>query len=622
MNFPFEMKPFLEAIDERVLVCDGAMGTMLYAKGVFINRCFDALNLAEPSKVAEVHRDYVRAGADVIETNTFGANRIKLRGFGQADRLRDINREGAKLAKAAAGGQAYVAGAIGPLGIRIEPWGKTGRDEAEAYFREQAEALLSGGVDLFVLETFRDLTEVRAAIAAIRGVCDLPVVAQMTIEEDGNSLDGTPPEQFAPVLEPCADVIGVNCSIGPAPMLETIERMATITRARLSAQPNAGRPRDIEGRNIYLSSPEYIASYARRFMNHGVRLVGGCCGTTPEHIRQIKAAVKKFAPETSRTGAGRDRVAAPPAVAVVPDYSVRPSPRAERSHLARELAEGRFATVVQLTPPKGHAGDTLIERARLLKRHHVDAVHIPDGLRGARMSALSLAVLIQQNAGIETILQYSCRDRNLLGMESDLLGAHAMGVRNLMAVTGDARSVGDYPDATVVYDVDSIGLTNVVARLNQGLDIGGQPIGSPTAFHIGVQVNPGAEDMDAEIRRFEYKVEAGAEFAVTKPVFDAVIFERFLARMDSAKLPILLGLWPFESALNAEFMANEVPGVSVPDAVLDRMRRAENMDAAVAEGVAIAREVGCALKGLVQGIHVAAPVDRIESAVEVLAGFK
>jgi homocysteine S-methyltransferase len=306
----------------------------------------------------------------------------------------------------------------------------------------------------------------------------------------------------------------------------------------------------------------------------------------------------------------------------VPDYSVRPSPRAERSHLARELAEGRFATVVQLTPPKGHAGDTLIERARLLKRHHVDAVHIPDGLRGARMSALSLAVLIQQNAGIETILQYSCRDRNLLGMESDLLGAHAMGVRNLMAVTGDARSVGDYPDATVVYDVDSIGLTNVVARLNQGLDIGGQPIGSPTAFHIGVQVNPGAEDMDAEIRRFEYKVEAGAEFAVTKPVFDAVIFERFLARMASAKLPILLGLWPFESALNAEFMANEVPGVSVPDAVLDRMRRAENMDAAVAEGVAIAREVGCALKGLVQGIHVAAPVDRIESAVEVLAGFK
>jgi methionine synthase / methylenetetrahydrofolate reductase(NADPH) len=619
------MKPFLEAIDERVLVCDGAMGTMLYAKGVFINRCFDALNLAEPSKVAEVHRDYVRAGADVIETNTFGANRIKLRGFGQADRLREINLEGAKLAKAAAGGQAYVAGAIGPLGIRIEPWGKTGRDEAEAYFREQAEALLAGGVDLFVLETFRDLTEVRAAIAAIRGVCDLPVVAQMTIEDDGNSLDGTPPEQFAPALEPYADIVGVNCSIGPAPMLETIERMSTITRARLSAQPNAGRPRDIEGRNIYLSSPEYIASYARRFMNYGVRLVGGCCGTTPEHIRQIKMAVKKYAPEIARANVGRDRGAAtapPPAVVSVPDQSVPTVPRAERSQLARALVEGRFATIVQLTPPKGYVGDTLIERARLLKAHNVDVVHIPDGLRGARMSALSLAVLIQQNAWIETVLQYSCRDRNLLGMESDLLGAHAMGVRNLMIVTGDVRSVGDYPDATAVFDVDSIGLTNVVGRLNRGLDIGGQPIGNPTSFHIGVQVNPGAEDIDAEIRRFEYKVEAGAEFAVTKPVFDAETFERFFRRIAAAKLPIILGLWPFESVLNAEFMANEVPGVRVPEAVLDRMRRVENAEAAIAEGVAIAREVGCALKSMVQGVHVAAPSGRIESALEVIAGFK
>src|SRR5918996_297619 len=299
------MKPFLEAIDERVLVCDGAMGTMLYAKGTFINQSFDALNLADPERVADVHRQYVRAGADVIETNTFGANRIKLRGLGLADRLRDINVEGARLAKAAAAGHAYVAGAIGPLGIRIEPWGKTGRDEAEAYFREQAEALVAGGVDLFVLETFRDLTEVRAAIAAIRSICDLPVVAQMTIEEDGNSLDGTPPEQFAPALEAVADVVGVNCSIGPAPMLETIERMATITGARLAAQPNAGRPRDIEGRNIYLSSPEYMASYARRFIGHGVRLVGGCCGTTPEHIRQIKLAVKALAPSVARAAAAQ-----------------------------------------------------------------------------------------------------------------------------------------------------------------------------------------------------------------------------------------------------------------------------------------------------------------------------
>jgi homocysteine S-methyltransferase len=359
-------------------------------------------------------------------------------------------------------------------------------------------------------------------------------------------------------------------------------------------------------------------------MSYGVRLVGGCCGTTPEHVRQIKAAVKKFAPEVARERAGRDPAAAPapPAVVTIPDQSVEPVPRAERSQLARALTEGRFATIVQLTPPKGYVGSTLIERARLLKTHNVDAVHIPDGLRGARMSALSLAVLIQQNAWIETVLQYSCRDRNLLGMESDLLGAHAMGVRNLMIVTGDVRSVGDYPDATAVFDVDSIGLTNVVARLNRGLDIGGQPIGAPTAFHIGVQVNPGADDIDAELRRFEYKVEAGAEFAVTKPIFDVATFERFHARIASAKLPIILGLWPFESVLNAEFMANEVPGVQVPDAVLDRMRRVDSAAAALAEGVAIAREVGCALKSTVQGVHVAAPSGRVESAVEVIAGFK
>src|SRR5687768_1045651 len=492
------MKPFLEAIDERVLVCDGAMGTMLYAKGVFINRCFDAINLTDPDRVVEVHADYVRAGADVIETNTFGANRIKLRGFGLADQLHDINREGARLAKQAVGDQAYVAGALGPLGIRIEPWGKTGKDEAEAYFREQAQALLDGGVDLFIFETFRDLNEIQAAIAAVRSICDLPIVAQMTIEEDGNSLDGTPPEQFAPALDALADVVGVNCSIGPAPMLETIERMSTITRARLAAQPNAGRPRDIEGRNIYLSSPEYIASYARRFIGHRVRLVGGCCGTTPEHIRQIKAAVKAMSsaggPDRSASTHARQPVveaglSGPPAAVI---------PREQRSQLARTLAEGRFATMVELIPPKGCVSSDIVERARMLKIRGVDAVQIPDAPRGPRMSALSLAVLIQQQAWIEAVLQYSCRDRNLLGMQSDLLGAHAMGVRNLMIVTGDARSVGDYPDATTVFDVDSIGLTNVVTRLNHGLDVGGQAIGEPTSFHIGVQVNPGAEDLESE----------------------------------------------------------------------------------------------------------------------------
>jgi homocysteine S-methyltransferase len=615
------MKPFLQAIDERVLVCDGAMGTMLYAKGVFINRSFDALNLTDPDRVSEVHQDYVRAGADVIETNTFGANRIKLRGFGLADKLRDINMEGARVAKAAARDHAYVAGAIGPLGIRIEPWGKTGKDEAEGYFREQAQALLEGGVDLFILETFRDLNEVTAAIAAVRSICDLPIVAQMTTEEDGNSLDGTPPEQFAPALEQhMPDVIGVNCSVGPAPMLETIERIASISHMRLAAQPNAGRPRDIEGRNIYLSSPEYMASYARRFIANGVRLVGGCCGTTPEHIRQIKIAVTRAAATSARRVAVSTDTQ--PGIAVVAEPGAATLPRKERSQLARSLSEGRFSTIVELMPPKGYVGDDVIECARKLKIRGVDVVHIPEGPRGARMSALSLAVLIQQRAWIETVLEYSCRDRNLLGMQSDLLGAHAMGVRNLVLVTGDARPVGDYPDATAVFDVDSIGLTNVVTRLNQGLDIGGQRIGCPTAFHVGVQVNPGAENLDAEVRRFEFKVEAGAEYVITRPVFDLQTFERLHRRIEGAGLPIIVGLWPFESALNAEYMANEVPGVRVPEAVLERMRRAANLEGAAEEGIAIARELGAELRPMVQGVHIAAPSGRVEDALNVLSGIR
>ena len=614
------MKPFLEAIDERVLVCDGAMGTMLYAKGVFINRCFDALNLTQPDVVAEVHQDYVRAGADVIETNTFGANRVKLRAFGLSDKIADINREGAHLARQAANDRAWVAGAIGPLGIRIEPWGKTGVDEAEAYFREQAQALVEGGVDLFILETFRDVNEAGAAIAAVRSVCDLPIVAQMTIEEDGNSLDGAAPEQFAPELERRgAHVVGVNCSIGPAPMLETIDRLAQATHARLSAQPNAGKPRDIEGRNIYLSSPEYMASYARRFVARGVRMVGGCCGTTPEHIRQIKSAVKALAPAVARAAAAQRPAPGTAVVAVEP--AERTTPREEKSELANALASGRFATVVSLVPPKGYSADEPIDRARMLKIRGVDVIAVPDS-RGARLSALSLSVLIQQRAGIETMLQYSCRDRNLLGMQSDLLGAHAMGVRNLLIITGDARSVGDYPDATAVFDVDSIGLTNVVSRLNSGLDVGGQPIGNATAFHIGVMVNPGAENLDAEMRRFEYKVEAGAEFAVTRPVFDVAGFERFYKRVEGMRIPLLVGLWPFESVLNAEFMANEVPGVTVPAPVIERMHHAESADAAAMEGVAIAREVGRALKPLVQGVHVSAPSSRVEAALAVLDGIR
>ena len=618
------MQKFLDALDERVLVCDGAMGTMLYGKGVFINKSFDALNVTQPDLVAEVHQEYVRAGADIIETNTFGANRIKLGSFGIADRLRTINEQGARIARHAADDRAYVAGSIGPLGIRIEPWGKTGVDEAREFFREQAAALAAGGVDLFILETFRDLSEIGAAIDAVRSVSDLPIVAQMTTEENGDTLDGTPPEKFAPELERRgANVIGVNCAVGPAPMLDTIERMAAVTRLKLSAQPNAGKPRDVEGRNIYLCSPDYMASYARRFILHNVRIVGGCCGTTPEHIRQIKTAVRALAPAVVRGTAEDTPRAATVGRTVESPITSPPVGLEQKSRMAHALARGRFVVAVELQPPRGFQTEHVIERAKQLRIRGVDVINIPDGQRaGARMSALSLALLIEQQTGVETLLHYACRDRNLLGIQSDLLGAHAMGLRNVLLITGDPGRVGDYPDATAVFDVDSIGLTNVVSRLNHGCDVGGQPIGTPTAFHIGVSVNPAAPNLDQELRRFEYKVEAGAEFVVTRPVFDVKAFDAFLKRIEHAKLPLIAGIFPFESARNAEFMANEVPGIRVPDALLERMRRVDSPDAAIAEGVGIARELAAELRGMVQGVQVSTQSGDVEAALAVIDGLR
>jgi methionine synthase / methylenetetrahydrofolate reductase (NADH) len=604
---------FRTELDTRVLVCDGAMGTMLYGRGVFLNRSFDELNLTQPDLVAEVHQAYARAGADVIETNTFGANRVKLAAFGLADRVHAINVQGARIARHAARDHVYVAGAIGPLGIRVEPWGKTGVDEAEEYFREQARGLVEGGVDLFVLETFRDVNEMGAAIRAVRSVCGLPIVAQMTTEEDGNSLDGVAPETFVPQLEEAgADVVGLNCSVGPAAMLETIERMSHVAHVKLSAQPNAGRPREIEGRNLYLCSPEYMASYARRFINSGVRLVGGCCGTTPDHIRHIKMAVRALAPAAVRQK--RD-----PSSAAARKPAVTPVPREHKSRMAHTLARGGFPISVELRPPRGYQSNALVDQARQLKIRGIDLVNIPDGPRAsARMSALAAALLVQQQAGVETILHYACRDRNLLAMQSDLLGAHSMGVRNVLLVTGDPPRIGDYPDATAVLDVDSIGLTNVVAQLNRGLDIGGQPIGEPTAFHIGVAVNPGAFNLDEELRRFAYKVQAGAEFAMTQPVFDLAEFEAFITRVAAHDVPIIAGILPLESTRHAEYMANEVPGVRVPDAVLERMRRAEAKGRAAEEGLAIAREIAGQVRPLVQGVQITAAPRAIDLALGVI----
>jgi homocysteine S-methyltransferase len=599
------------------------MGTLLYAKGVFINKCYDELNLTQPELIRNIHHEYLNAGANVIETNTFGGNSFRLARHGLSDQVREINLRGACLAREAAdafnlkkAGAALVAGSVGPMGVRIEPLGKTSREEARAAFHGQIAALVEGGVDLLILETFGYLEELHQAILAAREVAPTTqVVAQVTIDEDGNCLDGASPETFTAKLEEWgADVIGCNCSVGPVAMLEAIERIRRVTEHPLSAQPNAGIPRSIEGRNIYLCSPEYMASYARKFVNAGVGLVGGCCGTTPEHIKAMKAAL--------RMSDAKGKTSSFPVVTERKrESSILPPPLAQRSSLGRKLAAGEFVSLVEIVPPKGIDYRKEVEGAKYLKAAGIDAINIPDSPRAsARLSNLALCILVQQEAGIETVLHFTCRDRNVLSMQSELLGCYTMGIHNLICITGDPPKLGNYPDATAVFDVDAIGLVNIVHGLNFGQDIGGNAIGSGTRFAIGVGANPGIGDIDEEIRRFEYKVEAGADYAVTQPVFDVALLEQFLRRTQHCRIPILAGIWPLTSVRNAEFMKNELR-VSVPDAIIERMSRACNAEAARAEGILIAREMLHQVRGLVQGAQVAAPLGRYSSALEVLDGM-
>jgi len=602
---------FRERVAERVVVFDGATGTRLYDRGVFLNRCFDEMNLSNPGIVEEIHREYVDVGVDVVETNTFGANRIKLERHGLAGQVASINVSGARIARQAAGDEVLVAGCIGPLGVRIEPWGPTSVEEAAGLFAEQAAALVEGGVDLVSLETFYDLAEVEAAVRGVRAVTDRAIVASMTLEDDGSSLEGVAPEEFGARLARLAiDAVGVNCSVGPAAMLEAVERLARVVPLPIAAQPNAGKPRVVENRNLYLCSPEYMATYAKRFVRAGARIVGGCCGTTPEHIKAIRRAVRALEPRRPRVeaaGAQAER-----------GREVEPVPLARRSRLGTAIAERRFAVSVEMLPPRGHDLAKCLAGASRLHEAGIDAINIPDGPRAsARMSPMAMAATIERQVGIETIIHYCCRDRNLLGMQSDLLGAHALGLRNVLLITGDPPKLGDYPDATAVFDVDSIGLANMVRRLNRGLDVGGNDIGEPTEFCYGVGVNPGAADMAREIARFEWKVEAGAEFAITQPVFDIEQFLEFLERIRHVRVPVLAGIWPLASYRNAEFMNNEVPGVHVPTDVLERMRRADSKDGARREGVAIAREMLEALLPHIQGAQISAPFAKYSTAIEV-----
>jgi methionine synthase / methylenetetrahydrofolate reductase(NADPH) len=608
---------FLSRLSRGPVLADGAMGTLLYAKGIFINRCYDELNLSQPDLIREIHHEYLQAGAEIIETNTFGGNSVRLARYGLMDRLRDINLAGVSLAREAAKAfSAYIAGAVGPLGIRIEPLGKTSFEEARDIFRTQIAALAEGGVDLLILETFGYLEELHQALLAARDVNPkIPVVAQVTIDEEGNCLDGSTPETFAEKLNSWgADVIGINCSVGPVAMLDAIERVAKVTARPLSVQPNAGPPSNVEGRNIYMCSPEYMANYARSFLAAGVRIVGGCCGTTPEHIHAMKSEMR----------AGGARVAAAAGVAATkPKAEALPTlPLAQRSRVAARLASGEFVTMVEIVPPRGIDARKEVDGARFLQSVGVDAVNIPDSPRAsARMSNQALSILVQQQVGIEIVLHYTCRDRNVLSIQSDLLGAAAVGIRNLICITGDPPRLGNYPDATAVFDVDAIGLVNIVHNLNCGLDIGGNSIGAATPFVIGVGANPGAPNIEEEIRRFEYKVQAGAEYCVTQPVFDLDLLDQFVERTRHCHIPVIAGIWPLTSARNAEFMKNELR-VAVPDAIMHRMERVSSADAARAEGLAIAREMLIAVKDKLQGVQISAPFGRYAYAVEVLEGLR
>jgi methionine synthase I (cobalamin-dependent)/5,10-methylenetetrahydrofolate reductase len=613
------MQDFIQAIaDEHVYLFDGAMGTMLYSKGVFINKCYDELNLRNPEIVLEVHKQYVRSGAEVLETNTYGANRVKLHAFGIDDELREINQSAVEIARRAAGDAVYVAGAMGPLGIRIEPYGPTSEEEARDFFREQAEALRDGGVDLFILETFSNVAEVEQAIAAIRDVCTLPIIAQMTIGPDGRTIYGDAPRTIAQRLDRAgADAVGLNCSVGPDVMLDAIEEMGSVTAKKISCQPNAGLPREVNGRQMYMASPDYMGKYAKRLIHKGVKFLGGCCGTTPEHIKVMADAVRPLSPRRSFVVIERNGKAEAP-------KGREARPLAERSNWGRKLAAGEFVTTIEITPPKGVNPEPMIESVRSIKAAGVDAVNVPDGPRAQnRMGAIAVAVLLQQRVGIETVLHYCCRDRNLLGMHSDLLGCAALGLHNMLLITGDPPKMGPYPEATAVFDIDSIGLTNMVNLLNQGLDLGGNPFGEPTCFTIGVGVNPGHLDLDYELRRLDWKQKAGAEYAITQPVFDVRQLENFLRRIEHTQLPIVAGIWPLLSYRNAQFMNNEVPGVSVSDDVMERMRIAseKSKEHGLREGVAIARETLERVRGQVAGVQVSAPLGRVDLALQVFEGF-
>lgn len=607
------MSTILDRITATPLVFDGAMGTVIYNRGVFINTCYDELCLTRPDLLLEIHREYVAAGADLIETNTFGANRIKLRQHGLADRVVAINQAGVQLARKAAGKDVLVAGSVGPCLSATQKWMADMTGEVKAAFEEQVQTLAAAGVDLIQLETFVHLEELQLA-ARVARQSGVPVLASFSIRSGTETALGSRVEAFASALnaDPNIDLIGLNCGVGPAQTYAAAEHILPLLSKPLVCLPNAGLPRDVDGRMIYLSSPEYFTEYAKKMIQLGARGIGGCCGTTPDHIRMAVKAVKAL------SGVKQHRHIE---VFQPEPATVKVIPAAEKSRFAKRLLSGEKVTSVEMLPPRACDVSGLVAKARQCKACGIDVINIPDGPRAsARVSPMVASIAILQQAGIEPVLHYCCRDRNLIGMQSDLLGAQVAGVRNILIITGDPPKLGDYPDVTGVFDVDSIGLTQVASNLNGGHDIGGNLVNPPTALFLGVGANPQAVSLEEEVKRYAAKIAAGAEFAITQPVFDADALFRFLDAADRLprQIPVLAGVWPLISYKNAEFMRNEVPGVTVPDAVMARMARCQTKEDGMATGIAIAQEICAAIADRVAGYQVSAPLGRLDIALRVL----
>lgn len=608
----------LEVLAERVVLGDGGMGSEIYGRGIFINRCYDELNVSNPKLVQGIHEEFVRAGSELIETNTYGANRPKLAAHGLEDKGSDIIRGAVRLARAAGGDRIWVAGSMGPLGTAAVEAAMRESEQIEAY-REVAAALADEGADLIFLDTFTSLHDLRNAITACKKAADIPVVASFSFHRgfvmNSHEFMVAPHEVAATAEAAGADIVGANCGDGPHTTLEVVEMLRAVSSRPIAAMPNVGGPALIEGRQVYLSSPEYMAEYSRRFVQKGARIIGGCCGVTANQIKEVRSFLASIQPRAASV-----RVSEPQAG----DEALTPRPIAERSAWGRKLGV-EFQVSVELDPSKGLDQTKAVAAARFLHEHGIDAVNIADGPRAmARTNPISLATLVREQVGMETIIHYCCRDRNVLAMQMDLIGAHVLGQRNLMLITGDPPKMGNFPDATAVFDVDAIGLVTFASLLNRGLDLGGRPLGKgeQTSFVIGVGCNPGAVDIDLEVARFRRKIEAGAEFAFSQPVYDGRRLERFLQLTeDCPRIPFFVGILPLASLANAEFLTREVPGMSVPDAIMHRLRDAKSRDAQRAVGIRVATEsleAAVSHGERVRGAYIFPPFGKYEAILTVL----